>query len=499
MILDHVIKQTEAYLECMPKVSRKKIGQFFTSRETAEYMASMVDVDSLPDQVWVLDPGAGTGILSAALIERLQTCEHIHEIHLTCYENDPSVLPVLSDTLLTIEKQCTKKIHCELLAYDYILSQIDDFQASPMAHIKPQKYHVVIANPPYLRILRDHPAALSMQTVVHGAPNMYFLFATMSLFNLEKHGEMIYIIPRSWTSGAYFTAFRQYLFESSHIEQIHLFISRNEVFDSESVLQETMIVKVRKSAYQPETVLVTSSRSNRDFADITKILVPYSTVVSGTDMYVYLPTSENDIDTINQINRYAQTLPEIGLRMKTGIVVDFRQREELRTEPGEHIVPLFYAQHIRNGRVHHEPSGKEADWIVDEKPGLIQENKDYVFCKRFSAKEEKRRIQCGIYLAEDFPEYEKIATQNKINYVASTDGSELSREMIYGIYALLNSTLFDQYYRILNGSTQINSTEINSIPVPPREKIQTIGSILMESGDLSTEACDKALKEVAYD
>ena len=185
--------------------------------------------------------------------------------------------------------------------------------------------------------------------------------------------------------------------------------------------------------------------------------------------------------------------------MRTGIVVDFRQRCDLRSEPGEHIVPLFYSQHIRNGRVHHLPSGKEVDWIIDEKPGLIQKNKDYVFCKRFSAKEEPRRIQCGIYLAEDFPEYDRIGTQNKINYVDSTDGTDLSRNMIYGIYALLNSTLFDQYYRILNGSTQINSTEINSIPVPPKEKIEEIGKIIVETGDLSTEACDYALKEVAYD
>lgn len=498
MILDHVVQTTNAYLESMPKVARKKIGQFFTSRETAEFMASMVDVNALPEVVRVLDPGAGTGILSAALIDRLSACDHIKRIHLTCYDNDPVVLPVLRDTVMTIEEQCSKEIYCDLIVDDYILSQSDDFQASLMARINPPKYDVVIANPPYLRIMRDHPAAMSMPTVVHGAPNLYFLFASMSLFNLRDGGEMIYIIPRSWTSGAYFAAFRQYLFACSHLEQIHLFVSRDKVFDAESVLQEVMIIKARKTTDTPKTVLVTSSNSNRDFGEITRLDVPYSTIVSGGELYVYLPTSQEEIETITQINRYKQTLPDIGVRMRTGIVVDFRQRNELRTEPGEGIVPLFYAQHIRDGRVNHEPSGKDADWIVDEKPGLIQKNKDYVFCKRFSAKEERRRLQCGIYLAEDFPEYEYIGTQNKINYVDSTDGTDLSRETIYGIYALLNSTLFDRYYRILNGSTQINSTEINSIPVPPRDKIEKIGKIIMESGDLSTDTCDRVLKEVAY-
>ena len=134
-------------------------------------------------------------------------------------------------------------------------------------------------------------------------------------------------------------------------------------------------------------------------------------------------------------------MPEEGIRMRTGIVVDFRQWEELRKTPGDHVVPLFYSQHIRDGRVHHLPSGKEYDWIADEKPGLVQKNKNYVFCKRFTAKEERRRLQCGIYLAEDFGKYSLIGTQNKINYVDSMDGSDMDLPTTYGVYALLNSEL----------------------------------------------------------
>ena len=196
---------------------------------------------------------------------------------------------------------------------------------------------------------------------------------------------------------------------------------------------------------------------------------------------------------------YQKTLPDEGMRMKTGIVVDFRQWDDLRKESGEHNIPLFYSQHIKNGRVKHLPSGKEFDWIIDTKPGLIQRNKNYVFCKRFTAKEERRRLQCGIYLHGDFEEYEYIGTQNKINFVDKVDGSEMDLSMTYGVFALLNSTLFDMYYRILNGSTQVNSTEINSIPVPPKSMIQRIGKMVMDSNDLSTDNCDKIVLEVAYE
>ena len=63
---------------------------------------------------------------------------------------------------------------------------------------------------------------------------------------LLMNGEMVYIIPRSWTSGAYFKRFRQYFLREGKLEHIHLFVSRNKVFDKEDVLQETIIIKSKK-------------------------------------------------------------------------------------------------------------------------------------------------------------------------------------------------------------------------------------------------------------
>ena len=498
-ILFLVIDETKSFLEDMPKAVRKKKGQFFTSMETAKYMAGMFDLSILPEQVSILDPGTGSGILSAAIIDRLNEESAVKSIHLTCYETDTEIQPLLQRNLALMKEKSVIPLTYELITDNYILTQQHDFEEDLLAVSNPPKYDLVIANPPYLRVMRNDAAAIAMPTVVHGAPNLYFLFASMSLFNLKDGAEMVYIIPRSWTSGLYFLHFRKYLLTFGKLMHIHLFVSRDKVFKEEEVLQETMIIKVKKTSQTPESVLVTSSQSNNDFNDITSLIVPYSSVVAGKDLYVFLPTSDEEMDVIHKIHLYEHTLPEEGLRMRTGIVVDFRQWDELRKEPGEHIIPLFYSQHIRDGRVHHNPSGKEFDWIIDEKPGLIQKNKNYVFCKRFTAKEERRRLQCGVYLAEDFPEYTFIGTQNKINYVDLVDGSDMDLQTAYGVYALLNSTLFDMYYRVLNGSTQVNSTEINSIPVPPVEKIRQIGEQVMNAGDLTTPACDSIVMEVAYE
>ena len=71
----------------------------------------------------------------------------------------------------------------------------------------------------------------------------------------------------------------------------------------------------------------------------------------------------------------------------------------------------------------------------------------------------------------------------------------MSECVVYGLYVIFNSTIYDSYYRILNGSTQVNSTEINSMPVPKLEIIQEIGKKLLKSKDLSEDNCNRILEE----
>jgi adenine-specific DNA-methyltransferase len=459
----------------------------------------MASLFTLPckEVIRILDPGAGSGILTAALIERLQTLPDCLRIEITCYETDSDVLPLLRANLEYIQSVSKIEIWMRIIETNYITSQSDDFSASLMANNCPPKYDLIIGNPPYFKLPKDSPEASSMSEVCYGAPNIYFLFAAMSLFNLQEEGEMVYIIPRSWTSGAYFSRFRHYIAENSRITDMHLFTSRNKVFDKEDVLQETMILKLRKTKDFVPFVRVTSSADSDHFDEIMPLPVPYNIVMSGDERYVYLVTSQTEIDVLTKVNSIGKPLPKIGLKVKTGLTVDFRNRELLRDNSGDHIVPLFYSQHIKDGKVEF-PIGKESEYISDELPGMVQLNHNYLFIKRFTAKEERRRLQCAVYLASHYPEYKRISTQNKINFIDSIDGSEMSDELVFGLYTVLNSSLYDMYYRILNGSTQVNATEMNTIPVPLREDLEQLGRKLIIRNDYSTAYCDRILEEVVY-
>jgi adenine-specific DNA-methyltransferase len=493
IMLEKIIERTNQYIENMPKIQRKKYGQFFTSMETARFMAGLYNIPHDVKKISVLDAGAGSGILSCAFIERLEEIESIHEIELTCYENDSNVLPLLQENLMYCKTISTKNIIVNILTDNYILSQYLDFNQMIGGNPEPKKFDFVIGNPPYMKIGKDAPEAKAMPEICYGAPNLYFIFAAMGLFNLADNGEMVYIIPRSWTSGAYFKRFRQYFLKEGKLEHIHLFVSRNKVFDKEDVLQETIIVKVRKTYTIPEYVTMTSSKSNHDFADLTSLVVPYDIVVAGGDYYVYLVTDEYEVSVLERLHKFDKTLPEIGVKMKTGLTVDFRNREILRDREEDGAIPLFYSQHIKNGIVQF-PIQKEHEYVVTEQSGLMQDNKNYLFVKRFTAKEESRRLQCGVYLAKDYPQYTKISTQNKINFI---DGvmTEMSECLVYGLYVLFNSSLYDEYYRILNGSTQVNSTEINAMPVPDLDSVQEMGRKLMKSRDFSENNCDIILED----
>ena len=212
---------------------------------------------------------------------------------------------------------------------------------------------------------------------------------------------------------------------------------------------------------------------------------------------MYLVTSKEEVNVLERLSVFHNTLPSLDMRMKTGLTVDFREREHLMDEPTKDNVPMFFAQHLQNGRITF-PIGKHGEYLDTRKSALLQMNTNYLFVKRFTTKEEKRRLQSSIYLQDDFPYHKQISTQNKLNFIARNK-KELTKPMVYGLYCLFNSTLYDKYYRILNGSTQVNSTEVNTMPMPSLDGIVLLGERLLKKNDLSEKYCDDVLEEYLND
>ena len=105
---------------------------------------------------------------------------------------------------------------------------------------------------------------------------------------------------------------------------------------------------------------------------------------------------------------------------------------------------------------------------------LLMEDSTYVLLRRFSAKEEKRRLVAAPLLRGSL-NANMVGLENHLNYIRGVS-RELDDELAYGLSALLNSTFLDRYFRINNGNTQVNATELRAMPLPAERDIRLIGA-----------------------
>jgi adenine-specific DNA-methyltransferase len=137
--------------------------------------------------------------------------------------------------------------------------------------------------------------------------------------------------------------------------------------------------------------------------------------------------------------------------------------------------PLLWMHNVRPFAIEFPTkNGKPTHIAVgDESRRLLLPAKRYVLLKRFSAKEEKRRLVAAIMEHTDsYSEY--VGLENHLNYVYRR-GSELARFEAVGLAAYFNSTIVDRYFRAISGNTQVNAAEIRTLPIPEQRVLLRIG------------------------
>lgn len=469
---------------------RKLKGQFFTPKQVSTYMASLFEIHH--DTIRLLDAGAGTGILTAAFCERLLCNSRIIELTIDAYENDPALLPLLRKTLET----CKSKLEGRGHSVDYHIYQQDFILSNEGYFKKPDSfstragltfYDFVISNPPYYKLNKDSPQSTVMAELVSGQPNIYTLFMALSASIIKPGGEMVFITPRSFCSGLYYKRFREWFLRNVQVTNIHIFESRKEVFDKDEVLQENVIIKARKQkeANKHDKVIITTSR-NKHFDRLRRIEVSSNDVIRhrNDETFIRIPTSSLDIDILHVVDRWPNTLRDLGLEISTGPVVPFRAKEYLLPELTEkpESAPLLWMHNMRDKGIAWpaKKNGKaSAIRVCDETVSVLLPVKNYVLVKRFSSKEQKRRLYASVLLEAEFP-YESVGIENHVNYIYRPDGN-LSVYEAFGIAAILNTTIIDNFFRSLSGNTQVNASDIKSLPFPGIEDIRKIGQAVCKS------------------
>jgi adenine-specific DNA-methyltransferase len=170
-------------------------------------------------------------------------------------------------------------------------------------------------------------------------------------------------------------------------------------------------------------------------------------------------------------------LADIGLSVSTGRVVEFRSREWLRTDPAPDTVPLIHPAHFNDGWVLWPGSGQKRpnSFRVDQKSStLLIPAAVHVLTKRFSAKEQKRRIAAALFDPARV-RCRQVAFENHVNYFHD-NGRGLSLPLAKGLTAFLNSTMVDTYFRQFNGHTQVNAADLRNLKYPTRRELEELGA-----------------------
>ncbi len=481
--------------------ARKEKGQIFTPIGICRYMAGLFT--RIPDQVRLLDAGAGIGSLATAFCERVLALPTPRHLEITLYESDPALLSLLEENMRHCRSALAAAGHelsFTVRNEDFILNSrgrreqrtlFDDGDAI-------DEFDVVIMNPPYFKTAADSAHAMAMGDAFQGQTNIYMMFMARAAELLRPNGEMVAITPRSYCNGLYFKHFRRWYFSRMALRHVHLFECRRSTFVD--VLQESMITLTHRMGVAGPSTTVTTS-FGKDIPDrMDALSLPAATVLdnSAGDMVLRIPSSAEDAAIVAAVEAWTNRFSELDLCISTGPVVLFRTREFLlATLDGDNSAPLLEPHNVK---------AFKTVWPVDKrsKPTAFRVSRDslkhlvlarnYVLLRRFSAKEERRRLTASWFLpAEGSPPY--LALENHLNYVYHAE-RELTVDEVYGLTSLFNSALLDRYFRVISGNTQVNATEIRTIPFPKLEHVTTIGQRVKLLDEFRPESVERAVLEV---
>lgn len=462
------------------------LGQFMTPSSVARFMASLFPPSTI-QTCRLLDAGAGVGALSCAFLDRwVMGGFGFESVEVTAYEIDEKLCGHLARHLAGYSR-----VTPHIIVGDYI-------ELATAEGLKDRGYTHAILNPPYKKINSQSAHRLALRAVGIETVNLYSAFVALAVGEAAPGGQIVAIIPRSFCNGPYYRPFRDFILERAAIRHIHLFESRNKAFRDDEVLQENIIIRLERGGKQGPITVTTSTDDS--FSDLTAHEHPFDRIVFPNDpeRFIHVPTT-TEKSTIELSPAVRYSLADIGVKVSTGPVVDFRLKAHLRDMPEPGTVPLIYPGHLSmTGTVWPVAGLKKPNAIMrnDETERWLYPNGFYCVVRRFSSKEEKRRVVASVVDPAVFGGHSVLGFENHLN-LFHEDKHGLPEALARGLAVFLNTTAVDEYFRRFSGHTQVNATDLKLMKYPSRGALIELGKWAMQQRTLTQEQIDTKLGTLA--
>lgn len=435
--------------------------QFLTPAPVAEQAASLFTPTCNP--VRILDLGSGSGILSAVTAKRSS-----HGSSVVAIEQDPALA---ADSEASLRQVCDDVEVINKSIFDVLLES---------------SFDRVILNPPYKKI---SPTVIVTSGGGVKVTNLYAAFLVTAIQALASGGECVAIIPRSWMNGDYFKDFRKWMLSKCSLDVLAVYESRQEHFKDMNILQEIMLVKVSK---QPQTKKVTVYADAMPVGSLERQpheSVALKALLMGRDRIVRVRQQDPRLSNF-------RTMADQGLWVSTGKLVWFRNRDVLSDveEPDGH--PLYWSDNQDGMVTVHPVECDREQWVTNKADSrkVVLPAGSYCLVNRFSAKEQRHRIYAS-YLRSGVG----FVADNKLNYVhqgTSRQTVPLDDKAARGLTLWLSSSIIDEWYRQVSGSTQVNATDLRQVPCPTKNQLATLSDLLPVSNDVGQDRIDETIERL---
>ena len=189
-------------------------------------------------------------------------------------------------------------------------------------------------------------------------------------------------------------------------------------------------------------------------------------------------------------------LADLNLDVSTGPVVDFRARDYINNDWEDKYAPLIYPSHFNRNSISWPRIGKKPNAIEkhDDTRKWLLPNGNYVLIRRFSSKEEPRRIIPALFTALDNT-HDLIGFENHLNVIHS--GREgLKLQLAMGLTCYFASTLVDIYFRQFSGHTQVNASDLRTLPIPDISILLKLAQLF--TNNIEQELVDNFIERILF-
>ena len=364
---------------------------------------------------------------------------------------------------------------------------MDSLQCSDKEFLR---FDLVIGNPPFGRMRLDQATRERYSRSLYGHANLYGIFTELAVRLAKKGGVIAYLTPASFLAGEYFKNLRSLLWEEAPPASLDFVESRKGVFDG--VLQETVLATYCKS-------------SKRNTAKVSAIHIGIEDIAiesagnfklpgESTDPWI-IARSSSDKPLVSNIQSFPERLKDWGYKVSTGPLVWNRHKDQLRNRKSKGSIPIIWSESVtqdgefkfRSEKKNHQPYFK----VNKDRDRWLKIVRECVLLQRTTAKEQKRRLIAAALPYDFISNHGCVTVENHLNMIYPVVNKPAVS--IDVLAAFLNSETTDRVFRCLSGSVAVSAYEIESLPLPGKDKLTKLKKLVSQNSSKEEieEECKK--------